>query len=185
MKVKLLLLLLLATLGVTMIIGCGGGAPAPVIDPNNVSAVWPGYMKITPNEPAKSFASGTATSKDPQFAVKKAKGVAETELAAEISALIQDRMRTITEEAGLGDDAQFRTKSVNATESIVNQVLKGFRIREKEFVREGKGYRAFVLLEVPKVLADEALIGAVSSDQEMHDRFMASKTFKDIESRFK
>lgn len=186
---KRMTMILTVLLGLYLLAGCGGTTPAPAPmptpDPNDAASTWPGYMNEKPVEPGVSFATGTATSQDPQFAIRKAETQAKAALAGEIKTLVEDRTRTITQESGMGDNSQMMSKTVAVTEATVSEVMKGFKTRKKDYQREGNGYRAFVLMEVPQKLADEALMGAVAKDEELRARFMASKTFQDLEERFK
>jgi len=178
-------LYLFTAVGLIWLAGCGGGAPAPQIAPNDVSAAWPGYMENLPDDPSFFLASATATSQDPQMAVSKAELNAQGQLATRLSAVIQDRMTTMNKEAGSGDAAQFQSKTVQATERCVNQVHNGIRTREKKYLREGTGFRGFVLVEIPRVNADEALFGTVKKDDDLYQRFLASKSFQDLEAHFR
>ena len=183
MKMRMILFLIVA-LGALTLAGCGGEPPKPVVDPNNVSSAWPAFMEAIPEDPGFFLASATATSRDAEMAVSKAELDAQGKLSVRVAAVIDEKMQTISEEVGLGDDAQFRTKTERATVRSASQVLKGLRIREKKYIREGNGFRAFVLVEATRALADEALFGAVAKDEELRTRFMASKIFKELDSRF-
>ncbi len=150
-----------------------------------MSAGWPDWNDNVPNDPEYYLASANASSPDPQMAIDQAELNAQGQLATQVAAVIEDRMKNMAKDVGLGDNAQIQAKTLDVTERSVSQVMKGLRIRQKKTLREGDGYRGFVLVEASRKLADEALFGAVAQDEELRTRFMASKVFQDLDAQFK
>ncbi|HOX26368.1 MAG TPA: hypothetical protein PLL30_07275 [Candidatus Krumholzibacteria bacterium] len=172
---------MILTAGLLAAAGCGGGS-APVTDPADSSVAWPAWYQNPPEDDTVYLAKATATSQDPQFAVDKAELDAQARLASEVSARIQDLMTRFVEEVGSGAEAQLLDKSTSATKRVTEQTLVGARIRKQETVREGAVWRAFVLAEVPRKSADQALLGDISKDEEMYTRFRESQAFQALEN---
>lgn len=175
------ILLVLFALGLLMATGCGGGAKAPVTDPADTSASWPGWFNKVPTDPDFNLAAATATSQDVQMAIDKAELEAQGQLARQISTQLQDLMTRFLEEVGSGADAQLLDKATSATKRTTDEALTGARIREQQTLREGDIWRAFVLAEVPVATAEKALLGGITKDEELYTRFRESQAFQALE----
>lgn len=177
-----IILVLITAVSLLAIAGCGGGTKAPVTDPADTTASWPTWYSNPPRDADFHLAAATATSKDPQLAVDKAELDAQARLATEVKAEFQVMMTRFLEEVGSGEDAQLLDKTSRATKRTADEALDGSRIREQQTLREGNIWRAFVLVEVPVAEAQKALLGGITSDEEMYTRFRESQAFQALEA---
>ncbi|MCK5329674.1 MAG: LPP20 family lipoprotein [Candidatus Latescibacteria bacterium] len=146
------------------------------------SGPCPEWFTMLPEDPNYLFAATTATSRDLQLAVNKAKTEARRDLASQMELRIQGLTKKFDEEVGLGEDAELLASYTQVTKEIISQTLNGTRAREQTTGKEGTGWRACVLMELPIGAANAALVDKIKANKAMYTRFRASQSFDELEN---
>ena len=165
----------LALLALYMLNGCAGtkgGSDSPC----------PEWFTMLPEDPNYLFSAATATSRDLQLAVNKAKTEARRDLASQMELRIQGMTKKFDEEVGLAEDAELLASFTQVTKEIISQTLNGTRAREQDTQKEGTGWRACVLMELPIGTANAALVDKIKANKAMYTRFRASQAFDELEN---
>ena len=156
-----------------LLVGCAGtrrgGSPCP------------SWFEKVPEDPDFVYAPATATSRDLQLAINKAKTEGRTELASQLEVRMQGLRKKFDEEVGLGADAEFNALYSQAVKEVISQVLVGSRVSEQTTKQENGVWRACVLMELPVGAANAALAARIKANQAMYTRFRASQSFKEME----
>ncbi|RKY57107.1 MAG: hypothetical protein DRP94_09675 [Candidatus Latescibacterota bacterium] len=163
-----------------LVLSCGGGPPQGVGE-----APCPEWFSNPPQDPDFLYATATAVSRDLQLALNKAKTEARAELASQLEVRMQGLRKKFDEEVGLGEDAQLLSMYTQATKEVISQVMVGSRIAKQYTKKEGTGWRACVLMELPIGAANKALVDRIKANEQMYTRFRASQTFKELEEEVK
>ena len=104
-------------------IGCGGSPAVAPADTGMSAGPCPEWFANPPTDADHIYAASTATSRDLQMAMDKARTTGRLELASQIEVHIQGLTTKFAEEVGAGDDAVLLGKTSIATK----QVLSGIR----------------------------------------------------------
>jgi hypothetical protein len=148
------------------------------------STIPPWYPK--PASDANYFlAANTAVSRDMQLAVDKAAVGGRTEVARQVEVKVMGLQKKFDEEVGLPKDGQLLTQFTQASKTVVSTSLSGSRIMEQKIVKEGDGWRAYVLVGYPIGAASEALMKQISKNNNMYTRFRSSEVFKEMDEEVK
>lgn len=153
--------------------GCGG--------PPKAKGPCPLWFEKVPEDPDYMFAAATATSRDLQLALNKARTEGRTELSAQMEVRLQALRKKFDEEVGLGTDAELLASYTQAEKEIISQVLVGSRTAEQDTQQENNVWRACILMELPVGEANAAMAARIKSHQNMYTRFRASQAFQDLE----
>ncbi len=176
---KLLGALVLAGFVGIMLQGCGGSAPEP--EPMADTGPCPSWFSMPPEDPDFLYAPATATSRDLQTAMDKAKLSGRAQLAAQVETHIEGLQTRFNEEIGLAEESKILDKFSQAMRGVIDQTLRGSRAKESSSKKEGSVWRACVLMEVPVATADGNVVDAISKDEEMYTRFRESQMFQQLE----
>ncbi len=149
------------------------------------SGPCPDWFSNVPEDPNYSFGAATAVSRDLQIAINKAKTEGTAEIAKQVELHISGLTKKFDEEVGLGQDANLYAKFTQATKIVIDQTLRGVKVRYQDTKQEGTAWRACVLMECNLNEADKGLVDGISKDKEMYTRFRASQTFKELEKEVK
>ena len=141
----------------------------------------PSWFEKVPEDPEFVYAPATATSKDLQLAINKAKTEGRTELASQLEVRMQGLRKKFDEEVGLGADAELNALYSQAVKEVISQVLVGSRVSEQTTMQEEGIWRACVLMELPIGAANGALAARIKANQAMYTRFRASQAFGEME----
>ena len=165
-----------------LLIGCGHktvttGQLAPTTNALNV----PEWFTNVPEDPNYLYAPVTAESRDLQHAVNTAKEEGRADIARQMRVKISGMFKRFREETGVGEDAEFLGMETDVSKSIVSETLVGCKTKYQEILREGTGYRAYVLMELPIGAANEALLSKIKENKRMYTRFRASQAFDELE----
>jgi hypothetical protein len=133
-----------------------------------------------PNNPNYLYARATATSKDMQHALNSAKEEGRVELARQLETRVSAMFKRFIEETGGGTDAELLQQTADVSKSVVSTTLYGCRAKKEDVKREGKLYRAYVLMEVPIGEANEALMAQIKAREHLYTRFRAAQGFKEL-----
>ena len=134
------------------------------------------------SETSYIFGKATATSVDLQVAIDKAKQGARLDIAENLESHIMGLVKKFEEEVGGVEEGEFVQQFTQVSKNVVDQTLVGSRENKTKVKEEGKGFRAFVLMELPIGKAREELLKQLSSseNENLYTRFRASQTFQEL-----
>lgn len=172
--------LLLASL---ILSSCGGPAttdlaPRPTKDVIKASPDW--FLE-PPTDSEHLFATASATSRDMQLALQKARTTAQTQLAQMLGTRLANLSRQFHEEVGMAEDSEFLTEFNSATKAVTDETLVGATVDRQELVAEKRLYRAYVLMSLPIGAANQLLMDKIRANQNLHTRLRATQAFGDLD----
>ena len=126
-------------------------------------------------------AAASATSRDMQVAILKARNTAQADLAQQLETRMANLTRQFQEETGLGEDSELLTQFSSATKAVTNQTLNGVRTARDKLLSEKGIYRAYVLMELPLGKANQLLMDKIQSNQHLYTRFRATQAFEELD----
>lgn len=172
----------LFALSLLFLSACGGGS-ATLTDgsPQETLESIPDWCVDIPDDPNYLFSCSTATSRDLQLAINKAKADGRNEIAQQLEVKYNGLTKRFQEEVGLGADSELLDQYTQVYKSIVSQTLNGSRVNKQEVMSEPEVYRAFVLVEMPIGEANQALMSKIKANENMYTRFRASQAFKELD----
>jgi ribosomal protein S6 len=124
----------------------------------------------------------TATSQDFQLAVDKAKQQARLDIAENLESRIMGLIKKFEEEVGGVEEGEYLQQFTQVSKNVVDQSLVGSRERDKTIKKEEKGFRVFIMMELPIGEAREELLKQLYMDenQQLYTRFRASQSFQEL-----
>ncbi len=128
------------------------------------------------------YGKATSTSQDLQLAIDKAKQGARLDIAENLGSHIMALIKKFDEEVGGVEEGELLTQFTQVSKNVVDQTLVGSRENKTKIKEEGKGYRAFVLMELPIGKAREELLKQLysSENENLYTRFRASQSFQEL-----
>jgi hypothetical protein len=161
-----------------VVVGCGGKKTIQSTSPGDI----PDWYSNAPSDQNYVYAANTQASQDMQVAIDKATTGARSEIGRQMEVKLQGMQKKFSEETGTGDDAQLLQQFTQAEKTIVSTTLSGAKVKKSEIKKDGKMYRAYVLVEYPIGAANAALIAQVKKNEQMYTRYRASESFKELEA---
>ncbi len=166
-----------------LLTACGGPrsfdlTPASAAD---VVKGAPDWMFDVPQKDEHLTATATATSRDLQVAMDKARTTAQADVAQQLGARLDDVTRRFVEETGEGTNSELLSAFTATTRAITSERITGIRVAEREVVTEGDIYRAYVLVRMPLAAANQLLMRQMSSHDALYTRFRATKAYADLD----
>lgn len=141
----------------------------------------PSWYENPPEDPNYLFSATTATSRDLQLAVEKAKQDARVDISAQLEARVMGLIKKFDEEVGRTESSELLSSYSKTSKTVVDQTLVGARAKYQKVVKDGELYRAYVLMELPLGLMKKLLVDKIKRQQELYTRFRASQSFKELE----
>jgi hypothetical protein len=123
----------------------------------------------------------SASSLDLQTAVDKAKQDGRVEIARQLDIRMTGMSKRFVEETGLNDDAELLGMFTQVSKSVVSDSLTGSRVAKQQMDRDGKGYRAYVMVEMPIGEANARFVEKIKSQERLYTRFRASESFEELD----
>jgi hypothetical protein len=123
----------------------------------------------------------TATSQDLQTAIDKAKQDGRVEIARQMDVRMAGLSKRFVEETGLDADAELLGMFTQVSKSVVSDSLTGSRVSRQQLGREGKIYRAYVMMEMPIGEANAKFVEKIRSQERLYTRFRASEAFEELD----
>lgn len=161
------------------LIGCGGGKK--MVDEDET----PDWYLNPPRSDDYLYGVNSSTSQKMQLALDKAKVGARNDIAQQMEVKMQSLEKSFEEEIGSADDSELNTFYNQTMKAIASQTLNGSRVKKQDVQKEGKSYRAYVLMELPLNDFREKLVNRVKNNQQLYQRFRASQAFEDMENDVK
>ena len=175
MRRNIVIGLLLMALGIVYA-GCSGPKSSTEINLGKI----PKWFTKVPSDPDFLFAAKTATSKDLQLALDKAREEAIADIAQQVEVKLAGIQKNFREEVGASDTSELLQQFTQASKAVYSQQLLGAKVKEQKIVKDKGGYRVYVLAQYPIGAAAEALMKQMSQQKLLYTRFRASKTFEDL-----
>ncbi|MBI3791111.1 MAG: hypothetical protein HY275_09570 [Gemmatimonadetes bacterium] len=163
---------------------CGSANPQPDLSPEPNRGVLrqaPGWYLAPPRDADYLLSASTATSRDLQVAIDKARLAARAELATQMEAKLEGLGKRFAEEGSEPLASALMQQYSATSKAIVSTVLTGSRPRQQQVDTEGEIYRAYVLMELPIGTANAALMAKLKQNQAMVTKFRATSAFKELE----
>ena len=177
-------------LGVLLIsTACAGGATQQGAPNARAVADIPEWVVNPPQNTAEHmYASGMGESRDMSIAMNAAEADGRNKIAqamqVEMKSLEEKFQSSVRGDAG-GEEVlnTFR----QAIRGVTNQTLSGSRVAQRKVTADPSGvsYKAYVLMELNKGAANQALMDKVKADQNLYARFRASQAFTDLDAEIK
>lgn len=180
--------------------GCGGRAAPPgpsfipsdrsesffsleVGDPTAVSSSvsTPEWFTTVPEDTDYLYAATTATARDMQSAINKAKSEARMDIAGQLGTKVEGLFKRFQEEVGTGEDEELTSMTESISKEVVSEVISGCKAIKQETRTEGGLYRAYVLVKMSIWEANTALVDKVKANENVYARFKASQVFKELD----
>ena len=174
-----------STLLVPMLILCSCGGPATTdLTPRPAKEIIkasPDWFLEPPTDSEHLFATASATSRDMQLALQKARTTAQAQLAQLLGTRLANLSRQFQEEVGTAEDSEFLTQFSSATRAVTDETLVGATVDRQELVAEKQVYRAYVLMSLPIGTANQLLMDKIKANQNLHTRLRATQAFDDLD----
>jgi hypothetical protein len=171
------------TIMVVVFAGCAGGKKMNA--PSGAKMTVPEWYVNPPKDDDRMISATTATSKDLQTAVDKAKQDARAEIARQLDLRMTGLSKRFVEETGLGEDAELLDMFTQVSKSVISDSLVGSRVAKQQLDQEGAIYRAYVMMEMPIGEANARLIGKIKAQERLYTRFRASQTYDELDEEVK
>jgi len=169
-------LVLLLVLG---LVDCSGSKKMKA--PTGGKLKVPDWYVNPPEDDDRLIGVASATSVDLQTAVDKAKQDSRAEIARQIDVRITGMSKRFVEETGLDQDAELLGMFTQVSRTVVSDSLTGSRIARQELGRDGQGYRAYVMMEMPIGEANARFVEKIRAQERLYTRFRASEAFEELD----
>jgi len=163
-----------------LVAGCAGSKKMD--SPRNVKSVKaPAWFMDPPEDKNQLLGVATATSQDLQTAIDKAKQDGRVEIARQMDVRIAGLSKRFVEETGLNEDAELLGMFTQVSKSVVSDSLTGSRVAKQQLGREGKIYRAYIMMEMPIGEANAKFVEKIRAQERLYTRFRASEAFEELD----
>ncbi len=177
-----LLLLMLAFLSLFLMF-CGGSKQMVQMQQQPASeSPCPDWFTNVPEDPDYLYAAATATSKDLQTAINKAKQDARVDIASQMEARLQGLVKQFKEEIGEGEDSQVNAQFTTVSKTIVSTTLNGCKAKNQYTKKEGTLWRACILMEYPIGAANAQFLQQLKNNDLLRQKTAATDAFKELET---
>jgi hypothetical protein len=164
---------------VLVAVGCAGSKKMKA--PAGGKLKVPEWYLQVPKDDNRLVGVATATSLDLQTAIDKAKQDGRAEIARQLDLRMTGMSKQFVEETGLNDDAELLGMFTQVSRSVISDSLTGSRIAKQEVGREGGGFRAYVMMEMPIGEANSRFVEKIKSQERLYTRFRASQAFEELD----
>jgi hypothetical protein len=134
-----------------------------------------------PSDTDHFYAVGTGESSNLQLAIDKASTHARAEIGRQLNIKVENLMKVFLEEVG-NTDPELSEYSSSTTKTVVSTELMGSKIKEQKYEQKDGRYQATVMVEYPIGQANAALVAQIKKNEAMYTRFLASESFKELDS---
>lgn len=145
----------------------------------------PEWLLKPPADQDHLYAAASATSRDLQVALQKARINAQTDLAQQLNIRLANLTKQFQEETGMAEDSALLSQFSSATKAVTQQTLEGARVDQQQLLPEKEVYRAYVLMSLPLGQANQLLMSKLKANQELYTRFRATQAFDELDKELK
>lgn len=161
--------------------GCGGDIEIRPV--TNIDV--PEWYIDPPVSDDAFYSANTASSRDLQMAVDKAKQAGRADIALQTEVKVKALVKRFQEEVGLAEESEFLEIATNVSKSVASNTLTGCTVDKQEIRQEGGLFRAYVLMILPLDSTKVELYNNINSQQNLYTRFRAGQAFKELEQEVK
>jgi hypothetical protein len=177
-----MLALLVSLALLTAIPACGPKKQGGSTSPKNVPKIdAPDWYSDPPKDDDRVIGVATATSRDLQTALDKARQDGRVEIARQLDLRVAGLSKRFVEETGLNEDAEILGMFNQVSKTVVSDSISGSRQAKQKLDREGGTYRAFVMMEMPIGEASARFLEKIRAQERLYTRFRASEAFKELD----
>ena len=141
----------------------------------------PGWYTDPARDDDRLIGVATATSRDLQTAIDKAKQDGRVEIARQLDVRVGGLSKRFVEETGLNEDAELLGMFTQVSKTVVSDSLSGTRLSKQKLDREGGTYRAYVEMEMPIGEANAKFLEKIRAQDRLHTRLRASEAFEELD----
>jgi hypothetical protein len=141
----------------------------------------PHWYTDPPKDNDRLFGVATATSRDLQTAIDKAKQDGRVEIARQLDLRVGGLSKRFVEETGLNEDAELLGMFTQVSKTVVSDSLNGTRLTKQQLDREGGTYRAYVEMEMPIGEANARFLEKIRSQENLNTRMRASQAYEELD----
>ena len=180
--------ILLATLSMSLLIlsGCGSSKPSKstetLSDQKYSTKKLPKFYLNPPTSADFYYGVGEAKKSSPSMA----KDVAETRARREVAASIETKVSSVVydfmQESGIGGDARALEFNEVVSKQVVDQVMQGCKVIDRELMKDGNRAVHYVLMEFPLASAISAAKSAIKDQEAMFNEFKARQGLDRLEA---
>lgn len=175
-------LLLMLVIFSVLFMFCGGSKQVVQTQQPVSESPCPDWFTNVPEDPDYLYAAATATSKDLQTAINKAKQDARVDIAAQMEARLQGLVKQFKEEIGEGEDSQVNAQFTTVSKTVVSTTLNGCKAKNQYTKREGTLWRACILMEYPIGAANAQFLQQLKNNDLLRQKTAATDAFKELEA---
>jgi esterase/lipase superfamily enzyme len=163
--------------------GCGGPQKTNLAPSANEKTIQntPDWFLAPPRDPNFIFSVSTATSRDMQMAIEKAKVNSRGELAQSMKERVQTLTKRFAEEVGEGSDSESLDTMSRTIKTVADEALVGVSVEKHHIATESSIYRAWVLLSLPIGDANRQLKAKIQENENLYARFRSTEAFKELD----
>ena len=177
------LFFLILTISLSMLIACGSQKQLVKSDTQTVSgSSVPIFYETPPQSPDTLFAAATATSKDLQMAVNKAKQQGRADIGSQLEIRLQGLNKQFQEEVGVGEESDFAAQATVVIKEVISQTLNGCKVKHQKTNKEGSIWRAYVLMQYPIGAANAQFLESLKNKKILNQRVRATDAFKELDA---
>jgi len=171
-------LLIVSLLSLLAVFSCGSHKKPPANVPKIDAPDW--YTKPA-RENDRLIGVATATSRDLQTAVDKAKQDGRVDIARQLDLRVEGLSKRFVEETGLDADAELLGEFSQVSKTVVSDSLSGTRLTKQKLDREGGTYRAYVEMEMPIGEANARFLEKIRSQERLHTKVRSSEAYEELD----
>jgi hypothetical protein len=162
--------------------GCGPSKRPPRQAHKDVPRIEaPDWYEHPPRDDDRLIGVATATSRDLQTAIDKARQDGRVEIARQLDVRIGSLSKRFVEETGLNEDAELLGTFTQVSKNVVSDSLSGTRTAKQKLDREGGTYRAFVMVDMPIGEANARFLEKIRAQERLHTRLRATEAFEELD----
>ena len=166
-----------------LIVACGGSKQV-VQQRSEMSSdsPCPDWFTNVPEDPDYLYAASTATSKDLQMAINKAKQQGLADIGSQTETRLQALTKQFQEEIGEGEESEMAAQFTTVIKSVVSTTLSGCKAKYQSTQKEGPIWRACVLMEYPIGAANAQFLQSLKDRDIFRQKAAATDAFKELEA---
>ena len=183
MRIRKSFLCVMAGLVSVGAMGCGGPQRTNLAQSANEKTIQntPDWFLSPPRDPNFIFSVSTATSRDMQMAIEKAKINSRGELAEGMKTHAQTLTKRFNDEVAEGSDSEWLDTMNRTIKGVADETLVGVSVEKHHIATESGIYRAWVLLSLPIGDANRQLKAKIQENESLYARFRSTEGFKELE----
>lgn len=143
------------------------------------------YLERPANDKNYIHSTASETSVDMEMAVNTARNTAITYLSEQIDIKIDNLSKQFKEQIGTSDNSEYLQHAVRTSKLLTSNRIKGIGELKKSIKKDGKGWRAYVLMRFPVGEAAAAFLKSINDNHKTYTQYKASKAYEELEKQVK